>query len=96
MSAKEDWDSWKKHENYIERSIFRQEAERAQLVRDTKNAVHGNDHLEFRGEFLGLIAPEYSIELKLHSMGNPHVTIQDKNRKLVAIISLGGFMKAEG
>ena len=96
MTEEKDWDAWKRKENYIERSIFRQEAERTQLIRDTKENFHGNDHLLFRGEFLGLIAPEYTIELKLHSEANPHVTIVDKDRKLVAIITLGGLMEAEG
>ena len=95
MSEKK-WDAWKDHDNYIERAIYRQEAEREQLVRDTKKRFHGNDHLLFRGEFLGLIAPEYTIELKLHSEAKPHVTILDKDRKLMAIITLGGLMEAQG
>ena len=96
MSENKNWDAWKEHDNYIKVAIFRQEAEKEQLQRDTTETFHGNDSLKFRGEFLGLIAPEYNIELKLSSEANPHVTILDKDRKLVAIISLGGFMEAKG
>ena len=96
MSEVKDWDAWKKKENYIDRSIFRQEAEKEQLIRDTEENFHGNDHLLFRGEFLGTISPEYNIKLKLDSVANPHVTILDKDHKLVAIITLGDLREAEG
>ena len=90
-----DWDSWKKHDHYLARAIHRNGAEYEQLQRTKDDSWYGNDTLHFRGEFLGIIAPEYVAELKLHSEANPHVTIKDKDRKLVAIITLGGMMSGE-
>jgi len=87
-----NWDAWKEHDNHTERAIHRHEAEKEQLQIVEDDSWHGNYKLSFRNEFLGLIAPGYTIELKLHSEANPHVTILDKDHKLVAIITLGGLL----
>lgn len=54
--TEKNWDSWKEKENYIEREIYRQEAERDQLQIVEDDSWHGNNKLLFRNEFLGLIS----------------------------------------
>ncbi len=93
MSEEKDWDAWKKHDHYIERAIFRQEAEKKQLVISDEEHWPGVYEMCFRGEFVGVIAHGNIAELKLHSEANPHITVLDKDRKLVTIITLGGMMK---
>jgi len=93
MSEEKDWDAWKKHDHYLERAIHRQEAESDQLVISDEKSWAGCYQMHFRGEFAGIIAHGYIAELKLHFEANPHITVLDKDRRLVTIITLGGMMK---
>ena len=88
--TEKNWDSWKEKENYLERAIYRHEAERDQLqIIEDAESYHGSNQILFRDKFLGVISPEYIPELKLHETAHPHITILDKDHKLVAIIVIG-------
>jgi len=88
--TEKNWDAWKEKENYLERAIFRHEAEIDQLQIVDDESWHGNNQILFRDKLLGVISPEYTIELKLHEVSTPHITILDKDRKLVATILIEG------
>jgi hypothetical protein len=90
---KKNWDAWKDGENYIVRAVMRQEAEREQLQISDENLWPGVYEMHFRGEFVGVIAHGNIAELKLHETAHPHITVLDKDRGLVTIITLGGLMK---
>ena len=65
--TEKDWDSWKNHDHYITRAIFRDEAEKDQIELKLWNNKRMSDENQIlvRGIFVGTIPKTWTIYLRL-------------------------------
>ena len=67
MRKKDIWESWKKHDNHIERNIFRGLAEDEQIRLETiqKGIIKGHQKIFVRDQFVALKPEGVTAKLRL-------------------------------
>jgi hypothetical protein len=80
-----EWTSWMKYENHIERSIFRDLAEKNQI--ELKDG-HNCNFIHVREKMVGGVDYDTEVNLRLHSETSPALVFRRKGTNLMVMVYL--------
>jgi hypothetical protein len=79
------WTEWMKYENHIERSIFRDLAEKNQI--ELKDG-HNCNFIHVRGKMVGGVDYDTEVNLRLYSETSPALVFRRKGTNLMVMVYL--------